>query len=129
MRRPGSPNRGRLLARSLAVGVVAATAAGLTALPATAGAAGRPNLRGFRTVAAMPRLRGMERIGAVARSQEIAGAVAMNTRNPAVLKAYATAVSTPGTGLYHRFITTGRFADIVRPEQVVHRGCVRAAAR
>ena len=53
--------------------------------------------------------------GPVPSSQQIVGAVAMKPRDAEALQAFATAVSTPGSSTYHRFITPAGFADRFGP--------------
>ena len=48
--------------------------------------------------------------GAVVRAPTVHATVALTPRNPSALAAYATAVTTPGSPLYHRYLTVAQFA-------------------
>jgi hypothetical protein len=53
---------------------------------------------------------GAKVLGAVARDTPLGVAVALEPRDPAALSAYATAVATPGSSVYHDYITPAQFA-------------------
>ena len=57
--------------------------------------------------------------------------VALQPRDPAALAAYATAVSSPGSSLYHHYLTTGQFVSEFGPTaqsvRAVDRGLVATA--
>lgn len=52
---------------------------------------------------------GAQAVGVLPQSTTIHATVALQPRDPAALAAYAAAVSTPGSGLYHRYLTVGQF--------------------
>ncbi|MGZ4297398.1 MAG: protease pro-enzyme activation domain-containing protein [Solirubrobacteraceae bacterium] len=53
--------------------------------------------------------------GALPQSASIDVAVALSPRDPAAMAAYAQAVSTPGSALYHRYLTVAQFAQRFGP--------------
>ena len=53
---------------------------------------------------------GAHAIGALSSSASITLTIALNPRDPAALQAYAEAVSTPGSAVYHRYLTPSVFA-------------------
>jgi subtilase family serine protease len=53
---------------------------------------------------------GAKVLGPVARGTRLGVAVALEPRDPAALSAYATAVATPGSSVYHDYITPAQFA-------------------
>ena len=90
----------------------AALAAAVVVPPAHAAAT-----RGIRvgSVALMPASRV---IGALPASTRLNVTVALKPRDPAALAAFADAVSTPGSGLYHEYITPAQFARRFGPTMV-----------
>jgi subtilase family serine protease len=60
---------------------------------------------------------GAARIGAMSSSARIGIDVVLQPRNAAALSQYATQVSTPGTALYHRYITAKQFPALFGPTQ------------
>lgn len=103
----------RRLTTSLAAAALfaAGTAgAGFAGLPSAAAApvlSARPALA---HVAAKPLVpKGAAKLGAVAGSQVIRGAVVLKSSDPTGLAAFATAVSTPGSPSYHRYLSPGQF--------------------
>jgi subtilase family serine protease len=68
------------------------------------------------TVLRPPRLpAGARELGAVARTATVRATVALAPRDAAGLSAYARSVSTPGSLLYHRYLTVGQFARRFAP--------------
>jgi hypothetical protein len=91
---------------------VVATAA--PAPPAADAAAAGPG--GLVVVAARPALPGGTRaLGHVPATATVRGAVALQPRDPAALSSFATAVSTPGSADYHRYLPAGSFASTFGP--------------
>jgi subtilase family serine protease len=89
-------------------------AAGATVLLGVAGTASA-----FAAAAAEPqrvridppvRPAGARDLGAVAAGVRMHVTVALKARNPAALSAYARAVATPGSSVYHRYLTPQQFA-------------------
>ncbi len=99
--------RSRLTRVLLAVVLVALCAGG-----ATAQAAGGRRVRVGR-VAPVPH--GARPVGALPRATTILATVALQPRDPSALAAYAQAVSTPGSGLYHQYLTVRQFAQRFGP--------------
>ena len=64
--------------------------------------------------------------GALPRTSVIDATVALQPRDPAALAAYAQAVSTPGSSLYHRYLSVAQFAQRFAPG-VAEVASVRAA--
>jgi subtilase family serine protease len=63
-----------------------------------------------RRVGAVPRYpRGARAVGALGSSTTIPILVALSPRDPAALASYASAVSEPGSSLYHQFLTVAQF--------------------
>jgi subtilase family serine protease len=58
---------------------------------------------------------GSRELGAVARNTTLHAVVALEPRDAAGLAAYAQAVSTPGSGLYHHYLSVRQFADRFAP--------------
>jgi Pro-kumamolisin, activation domain/Putative Ig domain len=87
---------------------LALCAGGLLLAQATQPAAAAP--RQIR-VGRAPRIPvGAKVLGAVARDTPLSATVALEPRDPAALKAYATAVATPGSSVYRDYITPAEFA-------------------
>jgi subtilase family serine protease len=88
---------------------VAAAAVALAPSPAQA-ALFRPATHGKTGIPA-----GARELGAVARNTTVHAAVALQPRDAAGLAAYAQAVSTPGSGLYHHYLSVRQFAGRFAP--------------
>jgi subtilase family serine protease len=58
---------------------------------------------------------GSRELGAVARNATVHAAVALQPRDAAGLAAYAQAVATPGSGLYHHYLSVRQFAERFAP--------------
>jgi subtilase family serine protease len=94
------PCRGLLLlALTLIAAILAVSAASASAAP------GRQ--LGIRP--AIPS--GSSNLGALTGSTQINATVAMTPRDPAALAAYAQAVSTPGSSVYHQYLSVAQFAQ------------------
>jgi hypothetical protein len=61
---------------------------------------------------------GTKVLGAVARATPLSATVALEPRDPAALKAYATDVPTPGSSVYHDYITPAQFARRFGPTAI-----------
>ena len=69
-----------------------------------------------RRVGAAPRYpAGARAIGALPSSTRIPILVALSPRDPAALASYASAVSEPGSSLYHHFLTVAQFRSRFAP--------------
>ncbi len=106
---PRTPQtRSRWASRVLKTALVAATVA---VAPASAQAAFfTPATHGKTGIPA-----GSRELGAVAHSTTVHAAVALAPRDPAGLAAYAQGVSTPGSPLYHHFLSVQQFAARFAP--------------
>jgi subtilase family serine protease len=93
------------VARGAVAGGMAAVALVAWPVPATAAAS---NAR--RVGAAPHRVAGSRIVGALGASTAVKVTVTLKPRHPAALAAYASAVSTPGSGVYRRFLTVGQFS-------------------
>jgi subtilase family serine protease len=63
-----------------------------------------------RRIGFAPRLpAGARVVGALSQSTRMTATVVLAPRDPAGLQAYATAVSTPGSSVYHRYLTVAQF--------------------
>lgn len=78
-------------------------------------AAAAESLRTVGSVAALPR--GAHLLGAVPALTRLRATVALAPRDPAGLQALASAVSTPGSGEYGRFLTVAEFAARYGPSR------------
>ena len=58
---------------------------------------------------------GAHATGTLPRSTEVRATVALAPRDPAALAAYASAVATPGSGSYHRYLSVPEFAHRFAP--------------
>ncbi len=95
----GYAGRGGLLGLLAALAVLAGVASAAAAVRPSEVRVGRP-----------PRHPAHSRVlGALPSSTGIELNVALKPRDPAGLAAYAAAVSVPGSGLYHRYLTVGQF--------------------
>jgi subtilase family serine protease len=111
MRRPHERLREhRALALLLSVPVA------LTIVPASQAFVGstpiRPNPRAPRAlrIGSAPRLpAGAKVIGTVPAAKRISVTITLRSRDPEALAAYATDVATPGSALYHRYLTVPQF--------------------
>jgi subtilase family serine protease len=106
-----------LRCRSLAA--LAAVVAGVAASPAHAAVL-------TRAPSGIPA--GARELGAVAADATVRASVALAPRDPAALATYAQAVSTPGSALYHRYLTVGQFAQRFAPS-LAQVAAVRASLR
>ncbi|HEX4106879.1 MAG TPA: protease pro-enzyme activation domain-containing protein [Solirubrobacteraceae bacterium] len=95
----------------LASGLAVLAAASALAA-STAGAATTP-LAAVGSAAPQPA--GAQALGAVAQSQALSLDVFLRPRDPAALRAFDVAVSTPGSPDYHRFLAAGQFAGRFGP--------------
>lgn len=102
LRQQGRARRWALLGGSSAVLMVA----GGTASALAAGASARVRVGTAPPVAATAR-----DIGAVAAATRLHVTVVLRVRSPRALARYATEVSTPGSSLYHAFLTPPEFAE------------------
>jgi len=102
--------RRRRLTSAVAGLAMAAATPGLVAIaaPAAHAAGGASQLR---VLAARPQLPGGTRdLGTLPAGRTVSGAVALKPSDPAGLAAFATAVSTPSSSLYHHYLTPGEFS-------------------
>jgi subtilase family serine protease len=122
------PRRRRVTHRAMiaAVAGVALTVAtpsvgGATPLLAAPGhAAARATTAIVRqvVVAKSPRLPGgVTELGALPSGRTVSGVVALAPRNAAVLQRFASAISTPGTSAYHRYLTPATFTNYFSPSR------------
>ncbi len=103
---------GWLRARSMTAGVASIAAA--TAVLATAGAAQAvPGARPVGAAGIVPA--GAARVGSTDSSAKISIDVVLQPKNAAALSQYATQVATPGSPLYHRYITAKQFPALFGP--------------
>jgi subtilase family serine protease len=58
---------------------------------------------------------GSSAVGALPESTAVNALVTLQPRDPAALAAYADAVSTPGSGVYHQYLTVAQFAQRFGP--------------
>ncbi len=77
-------------------------------MPAPAGAGLQPAQVRLGAAPALPR--GAQPLAAIASAATLRITVVLKPRDPAALAAYAQAVSTPGSPVYHRYITPAQFA-------------------
>ncbi len=111
--------RRRLLAASVVL-VSAAGVLGISATPATAGAAGA-------RVGRAPLIPAGAVAGPALASDTVLHVdVALQPRDPAALTAYAQAVSTPGSALYRHDVTPAQFANRFGPTPTALRTVRRA---
>lgn len=103
---------GRRLSRArLAAAAVSTAALCALALPLAARAA-----RGDVRVGHAPRLpRGARVTGALPSGRRLSAVVVLQPREPSALAAYATAVATPGSSVYHQYLTVSQFAEQFGP--------------
>lgn len=115
--RHGAAGSHRRFKRGLAAAVAAGTVSGVAALPGSASASAPATAPpALVAVTAAPHLlSGMRRIAMLPGSEQLSGAIAMKPRNPAVLQQFATEVSTPGSSLFHHYISPARFAQEFGP--------------
>lgn len=76
---------------------------------AASGASASSALRAVGATASVPRTAHL--LGPLSQHAELRATVALNPRNPGALSAYATAVSTPGSTEYGRYLTVRQFAQ------------------
>jgi len=118
----GSANRRRGLRKlttSLAAAALLAagtTGAGILAQSSVAAAQSLPARPALAHVAARPLVpNGSAEMGAVPASQVIHGAVVLKPSDPSGLASFASAVSTPGSPSYHRYLAPGQFRSRFGP--------------
>jgi hypothetical protein len=81
-----------------------------------AGSSGVSRANPLVVVAARPKVpAGAKVIGPTAKSRVLIGAVALKSRDAAGLTAFATAVSSPSSSLYHHYLAPGAFATRFGP--------------
>jgi hypothetical protein len=97
--------------RNVLLVLAACALAGVFAV-AVAGAAAPQHVRLGR---APSRPSGSSVVGAVASTTALQVTVMLKPRDPAALEDYATAVSTPGSGVYHRYLTVAGFRQRFAP--------------
>lgn len=85
------------------------SAAGVAGAQVTAARATAARMALPDPVAASP-LRGVRDVGAAGRRTEVSARLYLAGRDPAAEARFATAVSTPGSGMYGRFLSPARFA-------------------
>src|SRR5258708_37027456 len=83
-------------------------AAAAVAVPASSSAGPQPRVRVGSTP---PLARSAAVVGTLPATVPLHVAVTLNPSDPAGLAAYAQAVSTPGSSVYHQYLTTAQFAD------------------
>ena len=69
---------------------------------------------------------GARRVGSLAANRMVSLGVALRPRDPRALRAFAQAVSMPGSSLYHRYLTPGAFAAEFGPSSASTAAVVRA---
>ena len=104
-----------MLRRPLSGAVVAACAAAAAVLvpvstPASAAARTRPGAPRAVVAAAAPRVRGATALGALPGTAPLDLRVVLRPRDPAALAAFVSAVSTPGSPEYRRYLRPGQFS-------------------
>jgi DNA-binding beta-propeller fold protein YncE len=69
------------------------------------------SMRSYVRIGSVPRSpAGSKVVGSTAGSTQIQATVTLNPQDPAALAAYATDVSTPGSSVYHQYLTVSQFA-------------------
>ncbi|MHB8458094.1 MAG: protease pro-enzyme activation domain-containing protein, partial [Acidimicrobiales bacterium] len=106
--------------RAAAAGLVAAamglTGVGVVLSPVTAGAAVLRPARPAARIGVAPLVpRGAKLLGALASSTPLRIEVRLQPRDPAALAKFATEVSTPGSPLYRRYLSAGKFPFVFGP--------------
>jgi Pro-kumamolisin, activation domain/Putative Ig domain len=102
----------------------AATAAANAMAQVPAGARATPTRVRVGSAPALPA--GARVLGALAAGSRLGLTIVLAPRDPAALAAYATAVSTPGSSLYRRYLTVAEFRQRFAPTRV-QLDAVRAA--
>jgi hypothetical protein len=93
------------------------TIVGLTASPAAASGAGVRPAAWVRSAASVPAVpRGSRALGELAGSTSMRADVVLEPRDPAALEAFDTAVSTPGSPTFRRYLAPGAFAGRFGPD-------------
>jgi subtilase family serine protease len=108
------PPSSRLTALLAACAVACACAVALSASAPAADGASPASVR-LGTPPALPS--GSRIVGSVASATTMHVTVTLRARNAAALQAYATAVSTPGSSVYRRFLTPAQFARRFGPTE------------
>jgi hypothetical protein len=107
----------RIALTALAASGLAAAAPWVGALPASASKPRSPaDTRLVRSHDNLPRLpRGTRKLAALAGDTTIRFDVALAPRDPAALSSFLTALETPRSGVYHRYVTPRQFASRFGP--------------
>ncbi len=109
--------RARVSRWALTAWMGASALLGVTAMSAGAAVVPHPHAAGGRIrIGATPRVPGDGRaLGALPDSAQLDVTLALQPRDPAALEQYATAVSTPGSSAYHRYLSVAAFRSRYAP--------------